>query len=162
LVAFGGRSTHQNCSLSQSAGPAIAPQLQWRHSTPEATAMKKIAPYIIAFLFALLVWDVYNDFGGMHFDIDGEELGPLGDLLGLLFASGGVLVGLLVMLLVGAIPALVFAGVGIILVSALAVAAVALAAAISPLLLPLLLPIAVIWYLASRGRKNRSADKQAA
>jgi hypothetical protein len=122
--------------------------------------MKKIAPYIIVFLFALLVWDVYSDFGGMHFDIDGAEFeGPLGTLLGLLFASGGVLVGVLAMAVVGVVLALVFAGVGIILVGAFAVAAVALAAAISPLLLPLLLPVAVIWYLASRKRKVRDGHE---
>jgi hypothetical protein len=130
--------------------------------------MKKIAPYIIVFLFALLVWDVYSDFGGMHFNIDGEEFdpaglgGPLGALLGLVFASGGVLLGVLVLAVVGVVLALVFAGVGIILVGALAIAAVAVAAAISPLLLPLLLPVAVIWYLASRHRKARNGHEHAA
>jgi hypothetical protein len=122
--------------------------------------MKKIAPYIIVFLFALLVLNMYSDFGGMHFDIDGEEFdGPLGALLGLLFASGGVLLGVLVMVVVGVILALVFAGVGIILVGALAVAAVAVAAAISPLLLPLLLPVALIWYLVSRNRRPRDVHE---
>jgi hypothetical protein len=122
--------------------------------------MKKIAPYIIVFLFALLAWDMYSDFGGMHVDIDGEHFdGPLGALLGLVFASGGVLIGVLAMAVVGVVLALVFAGVGIILVGALAVAAVAVAAALSPLLLPLLLPIAVIWYLASRHRKARNGHE---
>jgi hypothetical protein len=120
--------------------------------------MKKIAPYIIVFLFALLVWDMSSDFGGMHFDIDGDQFdGPLGALLGLVFASGGILLGVLAMVVVGVVLALVFAGVGIILVGALAVAAVAIAAAISPLLL--LLPIAVIWYLASRNRKARDGHE---
>jgi hypothetical protein len=123
--------------------------------------MKKIAPYIIAILFVLLVWDVYSDFGGMHFDIDGEEFdGPLGALLGLLFAGGGVLVGVLAMVLVAVLLAVVCAGVGIIVVGALTVAAVAVAAAISPLLLPLLLPIAVIWYLVSRNRRVRDVHPQ--
>ena len=123
--------------------------------------MKKIAPYIIALLFILLVWDVSSDFGGMHFDIDGEEFdGPLGTLLGMLFASGGVLIGVLAMALVAVLLAVVCAGVGIIVVGALAVAAVAVAAAISPLLLPLLLPIGVIWYLVGRNRKARECVDQ--
>jgi hypothetical protein len=114
----------------------------------------------IAFLFALLVWDVYGDFGGMHVDIDGDEFdGPVGALLGLVFASGGVLLGVLVMAVVGVVLALVFVGVGIILVGALALAAVAIAAAISPLLLPLLLPVAVIWYLVSRNRRARGGHQ---
>jgi hypothetical protein len=122
--------------------------------------MKKIAPYIIVFLFALLVWDMYSDFGGMHVDIDGEEYGgPLGALLGLVFAGGGILLGVLAMAVVGVVLALVFAGVGIILVGAFALAAVAVAAALSPLLLPLLLPIAVLWYLASRHRKARNGHE---
>ena len=123
--------------------------------------MKKIAPYIIAFLFLLLVWDVYSDFGAMHVNIDGDEFdGPLGALLGLLFASGGVLIGGLVTVLVAMLLALICAGVGIIVVGALAVASVAVAAAVSPLLLPLLLPLGLIWYLVSRKRRNRAGFDQ--
>jgi hypothetical protein len=120
--------------------------------------MKKIAPYLIAFLFLLLVWDVSSDVGGMHFTIDGEQFdGPLGALLGLVFASGGVLIGVLATVLVAVLLALICAGVGIIVVGALAVAAVALAAAVSPLLLPLLLPLGVIWYLVGRNRRARAS-----
>ncbi|HEX9171096.1 MAG TPA: hypothetical protein VF861_00375 [Telluria sp.] len=123
--------------------------------------MKKIAPYIIAFLFLLLVWDVYSDFGGMNINIDGDQFdGPLGALLGLLFASGGVLIGVIVTVLVAMLLAVVCAGVGIIVVGALAVAAVAVAAAVSPLLLPLLLPLGVIWYLVSRNRRARNGLDQ--
>jgi hypothetical protein len=138
--------------------PAAAARITVKTFHLTRPAMKKIAPYIIVFLFALLVWDVYSDFGGMHFDIDREEYdGPLAALLGLLLASGGVLLGVLVMAVVGVVLALLFAGVGIIVVGALAVAAVAVAAAVSPLLLPLLLPIAVIYYLASRNRPKHAA-----
>jgi preprotein translocase subunit YajC len=38
---------------------------------------------------------------------------------------------------------------------------VAVAPAISPLLLPLLLPLAVIWFFASRSRKQRALREQA-
>jgi hypothetical protein len=50
---------------------------------------------------------------------------------------------------------LVFAGVGVVLVSALVLAAVLLAAAISPLLLPLLIPVGLYWYFSARARKQR-------
>lgn len=123
--------------------------------------MKKIAPYLIAFLFVLLVLDVYSDFGGMHVDIDGDQFeGPLGTLLGLAFASGGVLLGVLAMVVVAVVLAVLCAGVGIIVAGALALAALALAAALSPLLLPLLLPLALIWYLVSRQRRVRERHQQ--
>jgi hypothetical protein len=72
-----------------------------------------------------------------------------------------MMIAAIVMLVVGAVLAVVFAGVGIILLGALGVAALAVAAAISPLLLPLLLPLAVIWFFVSRSRRNRALRGQA-
>jgi polyferredoxin len=65
------------------------------------------------------------------------------------------------MTVVGVVLAVVFAGVGIILLGGLGIGAVVLALAISPLLLPLLLPLAVIWYLCKRSSKNRMVREQA-
>ena len=124
--------------------------------------MKKTAAIVILFLFALLAWKVFAYSGDMVFDVDGERVdGPLGALLGMLFAGGGVVLAGVIMLLVGVLLALVFASVGIVLVGALGLGALALALAISPLLLPVLLPLAVIWYLASRSRKQRMVRGQA-
>jgi hypothetical protein len=124
--------------------------------------MKKIAPYLILFLCALLLWDLLFTFGDASFHIDGEEVGgPLGAMLGILLAGGGTLIGLLVAVVVGAVLAVVFAGVGIVIVGALAIAGLAVAAAIVPFLLPLLLPLAVIWYLVSRARRSRAVHKVA-
>jgi hypothetical protein len=124
--------------------------------------MKKIAPYLILFLCALLLWDLLFTFGDASFHIDGDEIdGPLGAMLGILFAGGGTLIGLLVVLVVGVVLAVVMAGVGVVIVGALAIAGLAVAAAIVPFLLPLLLPLAVIWYLVSRARRNRSVAKVA-
>ena len=124
--------------------------------------MKKIAPYIILILCALLLWDLLFTFGDASFHIDGEEFdGPGGAMLGVLLGGGGMLIGLLVTVVVGAVLAVVFAGVGIVVIGALAIACVAVAAAIVPFLLPLLLPLALIWYLVSRSRKNRVMHQQA-
>ena len=124
--------------------------------------MKKIVPYLVLFLCALLLWDLLFTFGDASFHIDGEEVGgPLGAMLGILLAGGGTLIGLLVALVVGAVLAVVFAGVGIVVIGALAIAGLAVAAAIVPFLLPLLLPLAVIWYLVSRARRNRAVAKVA-
>lgn len=124
--------------------------------------MKKIAPYIVLILCALLLWDMLFTFSDASFHIDGEEFdGPFGAMLGVLLGGGGILIGLLVTVVVGAVLAVVFAGVGIVVIGALAIASVAVAAAIVPIVLPLLLPLALIWYLASRSRRNRVVNQQA-
>jgi hypothetical protein len=121
--------------------------------------MKKTATFLIVFLFALLLWNVFAfGLGDMSVNIDGDEFdGPLGALLSMLFAGGGTLLAILVMTVVGVVLAVVFAGVGIILLGGLGIGAVVLALAISPLLLPL----AVIWYLCKRSSKNRMVREQA-
>lgn len=118
--------------------------------------MKKIAPIVILFLFGLLAWNVFVHPSGVTFDIDGDEIdGPLGALIGLLFAGGGILVAALVILCVGAVLAVVFAGLGVMLALGLGLVALVLAALISPLLLPLLVPAAIVWFFVSRNRRNR-------
>ena len=118
--------------------------------------MKKIAPFILLFLFAAVLWNVFADTHGMVFNIDGDEVdGPAGALLGLLFAGGGTLLAACIMVFVGVVLAVVFAGVGILVISGLMLAAFCVAIAVSPLLLPLLLPLALIWFLVSRSRRSR-------
>jgi hypothetical protein len=124
--------------------------------------MKKTAIFVIAFLFALLLWNVFAYGSGPVVNIDGDEIdGPLGALLAMLFAGGGTLIAALVMLVVGVVLAVVFAGVGIILIGGLGIGAAVLALAISPLLLPLVLPLALIWYLVKRSNKNRMLREHA-
>lgn len=125
--------------------------------------MKKFAPYLILLLCALLLWDLLFTFGDASFHIDGEEVGgPLGAMLGVLFAGGGTLIGLFVALVVGVVVAVALAGVGVLVIGALAIAGLAVAAAVVPFLLPLLLPLALVWYLVSRSRRNRAVIKTAA
>ncbi len=122
--------------------------------------MKKYAPYIILFLVALIAWDMFADAHAFHMDIDGEEFdGPLGALLGLLFGSLGLIIGTIVALCVGALLVVVFAGVGVLLVGALALAACLGLLAVSPLLLPILIPLAIIWFFVSRSRRNRMKEE---
>ena len=124
--------------------------------------MKKTAIFVIAFLFALLLWNVFVYGSGPVVNFDGDEIdGPFGALLAMLFAGGGTLIAALVMLVVGVVLAVVFAGVGIILIGGLGIGAVVLALAISPLLLPLVLPLALIWYMVGRSRKNRMMREHA-
>lgn len=124
--------------------------------------MKKIAPLVVLFLFALLAWNVFvhpGDLSDMSVDIDGDTIdGPVGALVGLVFAGGGLLIGGLVMLCVGLVLAVVFAGVGVLLVGALGLGMLIVAAVVAPLLIPLLLPLALICYLAGRGKRRRARD----
>jgi hypothetical protein len=124
--------------------------------------MKKYAPYVILLLVGLFFVStfMYPDFTTV--DIDGDRIdGPLGALLGLVFAGGGMLIAGIVMLVVGVVLAVVFAGVGIIVIGAIGIAALAVTAAVSPLLLPLLLPLAIIWFFVGRSRKQRALREQA-
>ena len=118
--------------------------------------MKKIFPVLILFLLAMLIWNLFVGHNDMRFNFDGDEIdGPAGALAALLFAGGGILIAGVVMLFVGVVLAVVFAGVGILVVAALGLAAVVVALAVSPLLLPVLLPLALIWFFVNRSRKNR-------
>lgn len=114
--------------------------------------MKKYAPYIILFLFAALL---FNSWGNdMTVNFDGEEIdGPLGWMLATLFAGGGTLLAIFITMMVGVLLAVIFAGVGVMLLGSLGIGAIVLALAISPLLLPLAIPVLLVWYLVSRPRK---------
>jgi hypothetical protein len=123
--------------------------------------MKKSAPYIILFVLALLVWNALFDGSGMHFTIDDEDFdGPLGGLAAMLFAGGGILIGIVVAAFVAMLLAVVFAGVGIVIVAAVALAFVAAMLAIAPVLLPLLIPIGIIWLIVHR-KSPRADDPKA-
>jgi hypothetical protein len=165
------RPPPENRSLSHADGAVIPIQIHWNHADNDMpfknlnhkrTIMKKTATFVIVFLFALLLWNVFAASGDMVFNVDGDEFdGPLGALMAMLFAGGGTLLAALILVVVGAVLAVVFAGLGIILIGGLGIGAVVLALAISPLLLPLLLPLAVIWYLVKRSNKNRAMHGQA-
>lgn len=121
--------------------------------------MKKFAPLLLLFLFAMVVWEAMAGPSGMSVNIDGEQLdGPLG----VLFAGGGLLIAGVVMLFVGLFLAVLFAGLGVLAVGALAVVAVIVGVLVSPLLLPLALVVAVVWYLARREPKAHAAGAQGA
>ncbi len=123
--------------------------------------MKKLLPYLILFILAMLIWDATFDPYHMAFHIDDEQFdGPLSALVGAMLAGGGIILGLVALVFVAIVLALVFAGVGIVVFTAVVLVAIIVALALSPLMLPLLIPVAIIWYLASRNRSNRHDLKQ--
>ena len=124
--------------------------------------MKKFAPLLLLFLVCLVAWEGMLDHGGMSIDFDDEHFdGPIGALVGLTLAGGGVLVGVVVALFVALVVTLVCAGLGLLLVVGTAGLAFVVLAAVSPVLLPLLIPVAIIWYLLTPSRKSGDKDKLA-
>ena len=118
--------------------------------------MKKIAPFLIVFLLAMVAWEALFDSSGMNFMIDGDHIdGPAGALMAMLFAGGGLVLGAVALVFALALVAVVFAGLGLMAVVGLVMAALVLAACLTPVLLPLVIPVAIIWYLLSRDRKQR-------
>jgi len=116
---------------------------------------KKLLAAAIVFLLAMSVWQsVLGD--SMHFNIDGEEFdGPFGALFGLVLAGGGLVIAAVAVTCAAVFVGLLCAGIGIVIVSALVLAAVVVVAAMSPLMLPLLIPIGLYWFFTARARKQR-------
>lgn len=119
------------------------------------TNAKKLILATVLFLLAVLAWQsIVGD--NMHVNIDGDEIdGPLGTVLAVFFGGAGMLIGGVVMVCVTIFLCLLFAGLGILMVGGMALAAVLVVAAVSPLLLPLLIPIGIYWFFSARSRKQR-------
>jgi len=123
---------------------------------------KKLLAAAIVFVIALSVWDSVLG-NNMHINIDGDEFdGPLGALFGLVLAGGGILITAVAVTCAAVFVGVLCAGIGMVLVSALVLAAVIVLAAMSPLLLPLLIPVGLYWIFTARARRQRRAYQQTA
>ncbi|MCU6500597.1 hypothetical protein LPN04_22625 [Rugamonas sp. A1-17] len=118
------------------------------------TAKKLVVAAFVA-LLAVAAWQsIFGD--GMHVNIDGDEIdGPLGFLLGTVFAGGGLLIAAVAITCSAVFVGLLFAGLGILMISGLVLLAVVVAAAVSPLLLPLLIPVGLYMVFRSRSRRQQ-------
>lgn len=142
--------------MAARAAPGYSASVPGKHAThanpTEATAMKKFAPLLLLFLFAVLAWEAVAGASGMSVHIDGEQLdGPLG----VLFAGGGLLVATLAILCVGVLLAVLFAGLGMLAVGAVVLVLLLVGLLASPLLLPLALVLGLLYYLGRDGRAQR-------
>lgn len=119
------------------------------------TTTRKLLVAAVLVLLALMAWQsLFGD--SMNINIDGDQIdGPLGALLTVLFGGAGLLIGGVVMVCVAIFLCLLFAGLGILMVGGMALAAVIVVALVSPLLLPLLIPIGIYCLLSARSRKQR-------
>ncbi|NVD72237.1 hypothetical protein D0T25_22970 [Duganella sp. BJB488] len=118
------------------------------------TAKKLVFAAFVALLAAAAWQSIFGD--GMHVNIDGDEIdGPLGFLLGTVFAGGGLLIAAVAITCSAVFVGLLFAGLGILMISGLVLLAVVVAAAVSPLLLPLLIPVGLYMVFRSRSRRQQ-------
>lgn len=115
---------------------------------------KKLVFAAFVTLLAVSAWQAtFGD--GMYVNIDGDEIdGPLGFLLGTVFAGGGLLIATVAITCAAVFVGVLFAGLGILMISGMVLLAVVVAAAVSPLLLPLLIPIGIYWIFRHRSRKQ--------
>lgn len=120
--------------------------------------MKKFLPAVVIALLAILAWRALG-FGhatDMTLNWNGEEVdGPLGWLLGLLFASGGVLFAVAALALAALLLGLLWAGIGALLLAGMALLGLLLAALLAPVMLPLLIPLLILLVIAARARDKR-------
>lgn len=122
--------------------------------------MKKLLPFIILFILAMLIWDATFDPYHLSFDFDeGDFDNPVGALIAAALAGGGLLIGLVVMIVVGIVLAVVFAGVGVVLCGALLLVVAIAGLVLVPVMFPILIPVAIIWYLMTRDRNRRQTLK---
>jgi hypothetical protein len=119
------------------------------------TAKKLILATIVLLFAVAAAQALFGD--GMHVNIDGEEFdGPLGAVLSVLFGGAGLLLAGVIMTAVALFLCVLFAGLGIVAVAGVALAAAIAVALVSPLLLPLLIPFGLYWFLVARPRKLRT------
>ena len=117
--------------------------------------MKKVIAIslVLLFFFALAAW-LAIDANDMVVTVGDADIdGPLGALLGTVIAGGVFAIVAVVLTFVAVLVGFLMAGVGVLVILALALAALVTMAAVSPLLLPLLLPFAIYWLLKRRHRK---------
>lgn len=117
--------------------------------------MKKVIALSLVLLFfcALAAWMSIdaNDFVVTVGDDDFD--GALGAVLGSLIAGSVFAIVAVVLTFVAVLVGFLMAGVGVLVILALALAALVTMAAVSPLLLPLLIPFAIYWLLKRRHRQ---------
>ena len=123
--------------------------------------MKKLLAVTLIVLLAIAAFNHLDSAWWDHgFYFDGDEVdGPLGWLLGVLFAGGGLLIGAIVLVCAALFVGVLFASLGMLAVIGVGAVAVTILAALSPLLLPVAIVVAIVWFCSRRNRERREAMK---
>jgi len=123
--------------------------------------MKKLLAIAVVALLAFAAWYSLFD-SDMIVHIGDEDFdGAFGALIGLVAASGGMVIAFIAVTCAAVFVGFVFAGLGILMVIGLALLAVVLLVAIAPLTLPLLIPLGIIWWIARRNKQRHEQARQA-
>ncbi len=119
--------------------------------------MKKLLIVTLVVLLSIALCNAI-DAHDYYVHFDGDEVdGPLGVLLAMLFAGGGLVLGTVIILAVAVFLCVLFAGLGVMVLAGLGLGCVVVAALVAPFLLPVLIPLAIVWYIVRRNRDKRDA-----
>jgi len=102
----------------------------------------KLVSILVILMIILLVWVLYSSTTDVSISINGKPItGPLAPAIGLwkLILASVILFSVAILL------AFVFAGVGLVILGALALVGLILMALVLPFLLPLFIPLLIVW-----------------
>jgi hypothetical protein len=121
--------------------------------------MKSTAKFLfiatICTFLAISIWQVLIG-DGIDVNIDGDQIdGPMGAVLGVLFASGGMAIAAVVCVGVAVFLGVLFAGLGVLLVGGMALLAMVCITAVAPLLLPLMIVVAIYYFMRNRRQRRQ-------
>jgi hypothetical protein len=116
--------------------------------------MKKLLAIVLIAVLAMAAWYSIVDYDMVVHLGDEDFDGPLGALIGMMAAGGGMIIAFIAVTCAAVFVGFVFAGLGILMLIGLCLLAVVLMAVIAPFLLPLLIPLGIIWWLARRNKRK--------
>jgi hypothetical protein len=116
--------------------------------------MKKLLAIVLIAFLAIAAWYSIVDYDMVVHIGDADFDGPLGALIGMIAAGGGMVIALIAVTCAAVFVGFLFAGLGILMVIGMCLLAVVLVAVIAPFLLPLLIPIGIFWWIARRNKRK--------
>ena len=116
--------------------------------------IRKLALFLAVVILAYSAWLLFSTGHFPYIYINGWPIdGPIDVIAGVL----GFAISVLVLLFVTILLALIFTGVGLLVLGLLTLVALILAAVAFPFLLPLLIPLFIIWIICSIFRRTKPA-----
>jgi len=116
--------------------------------------IRKLALFLVVVILAYSAWVVFSAGHFPYVYINGWPIdGPMDAIAGLF----GFAISVLVLLFVAILLALIFTGVGLLVLGSLALVALILTAVVFPFLIPLLIPLLIIWIICSILRRTKPA-----
>ena len=112
--------------------------------------MKKLAFALVLILVLICAWGVMSS-SGVSITLNGQDLdGPLAVLVG----GWGLVVTVVVLFCVAILLAFILAGVGLVVLGAMALTGLVLVGVAFPFLLPVLAPLAIVWAFCAGARRK--------